>query len=388
MRILLVHNYYQQPGGEDQVFKAEGELLERHGHEVHSYTAHNDQVKHLSQLDLAQTTIWNRESYRALRTLIKQHRPDIVHVHNTLPLISPAVYYAAKARGATVVQTLHNFRLLCPKATFFRDGKVCEDCLGKGFPWPAIQHACYRNSRAASSAVAAMLAVHRFRHTYQDKVDAYIALTEFARQKFIKGGLPADKIHVKGNFVSPDPGMDEGGSGYALFVGRLSEEKGIGVLLEAWTRLGGKLPLKIVGGGPLAGRVMSASKDDPSIEYLGWQPHSRVLERMRDAKVLIFPSLWYEGVPITLLEAFAMGLPVIASDLGTMASAIEHHKTGLLYEAGNADKLARLVNWALSQPEKIEQMRREARAEFEAKYTAEKNYQQLIEVYGKAMLRS
>jgi hypothetical protein len=190
MKIVLAHNYYQQAGGEDQVFHAESQLLAAHGHSVQHYVLHNDQVTAQSGLALARKTLWNAEVYREVRTLLGKQRPQVLHVHNTLPLISPAIYHAAKAEGVAVVQTLHNYRLLCPAATFFRDGQVCEACLGKTIPWPAVQHACYRGSRAASGAVAGMLVAHRLRGTYRHAVDAYIALTEFARQKFVAGGLP------------------------------------------------------------------------------------------------------------------------------------------------------------------------------------------------------
>ncbi len=245
--MLLLHNRYQQPGGEDQVFAAEGNLLEAHGHQVLRYTRHNDQVTDQNPLALAGATVWNQAVYRELRTLIRRERPQVAHFHNTLPMISPAAYYAARAEGVPVVQTLHNYRLLCPNALFYRDGQVCEDCLGKAVPWPGVVHACYRESRASSGAVATMLTAHRAIGTWKKAVDMYVALTEFARQKFVQGGLPAEKIVVKPNFIEPDPGSGEGRGHYALFVGRLSQEKGVDTLLAAWEQLGEKVPLKIVG---------------------------------------------------------------------------------------------------------------------------------------------
>src|SRR5437773_765730 len=227
MKILVVHNYYKQAGGEDQCVAAEVEMLQAHGHEVTQYVLHNDAIDRMSRLEVATRTIWSRRAYREIRELIHSHRPEIAHFNNTFPLISPAAYYAARAEKVGVVQTLHNFRLLCPNALFFRAGRVCEDCLGKSIPWPGVVHKCYRGSRAASATTAAMLAVHRMLGTWREAVDTYIALTDFGRQKFIEGGLPPEKIAVKPNFVHPDPGPGAGTGGYAIFVGRLSEEKGL-----------------------------------------------------------------------------------------------------------------------------------------------------------------
>lgn len=386
MKIALVHNFYQQPGGEEQVFAAEGALLEAHGHEVARYTVHNDEVKALGKMALAKSAIWNTEHYRKTRAFFHQAKPDVVHVHNTLPLISPAVYYAAHAEGAAVVQTLHNFRYSCVNGLFFREGRVCEDCLGKTVPLPGVRHACYRQSRAASAAVASMLGYHKLRGTYQNEVDQYIALTEFSRAKFVEMGLPADKLSVKPNFVAPDAGPGSGQGGYALFAGRLSAEKGIATLLEAWQALGHRIPLKIVGDGPLGDSVRAASAI-PGIEWLGRKSREVVLELMGEAKMLVFPSGWYEGFPMTIVEALTMGTPIIASAVGNMASLIEHKRTGLHFEPGNASDLARQVLWALDSPRAWAQMRLEARLEFENKYTASVNHERLMDIYSRAVSR-
>lgn len=384
-RILLVHNYYQQPGGEDQIFSAESSMLEKHGDRVFRYTVHNDRIKGMNSLTLARSTLWNKTTARELRELIRKVRPDVVHFHNSFPIISPAAYYAVKAEGIPLVQTLHNYRLLCPNALFFRDGHVCEDCMGKFVPWPGILHACYRGSKAATGVTAGMLSAHRVLRTYSRMVDIYVALTDFARQKFIQGGLPAKKIAVKPNFVDPDPGIGDGQGGYALFVGRLSLEKGVNTLLAAWGKIGSKIPLKIVGDGPLATRVAEASRRIPGIEWLGHKPRQSVLDLMKGAAALIFPSILYEGFPVTIVEAYSVGLPVIASNLGGMSSIIEHNHTGLHFRHGNSEDLAVKVDWAFSHRAELECMRREARQIFDQKYTADQNYEKLIEIYELAM---
>ncbi len=378
MKLLLVHNSYQQPGGEDQVFSSECELLTSHGHEVARYTAHNDAVKQLNKLNLAFRTSWSRTTYREMRAVLQREGPQIVHVHNTLPLLSPAVYYAARDARVPVVQTLHNYRLLCPKAVLFREQRVCEDCLGRHVPWPGIIHACYRHSRGATSAVAVMLSVHRLLGTWTRRVSRYIALTEFMRHKFIESGFRRNQIVVKPNFVAPDPGMGNHGGDYALFVGRVSPEKGVRTLLRAWEHLGGRILLKIAGEGPLRYLAHGAP---PRIEWLGQLRHEDAIALMKQASVLVFPSECYEGFPMSIAEAFATGLPVVASHRGAMAEIVQDRCTGLLFSAGDAIDLAAKIEWALDHPRKLREMGRHARQEYEAKYTAEKNYQLLQQIY-------
>jgi glycosyltransferase involved in cell wall biosynthesis len=380
--VLSVHNYYQQPGGEDQVFTAEGALLESNGHRVVRYEEHNSRIADRSPALAAVDTVWSFQSGRSFTELVKQQNPEVVHFHNTFPLISPAAYYAVHREGTAVVQTLHNFRLLCPGATLFREGQPCEECIEKKSLRPAIVHACYRASRPATAAVATMLTVHRAIGTWRRKVDLYIALSEFARRKFIEGGLPASRIVVKPNFVSPDPGVGAGSGEYALFVGRLSAEKGIAVLASAWRELS-HIPLVVAGDGPLA-----AMEWPQGATWIGRQPREKVLSLMREASVLIVPSVWYETGPLTVLEAFACGLPVIASNLGSMAEMVTHQRTGLLFNPGDAADLARKVRWAFEHPDAVEGMRAAARREFEEKYTAETNYKMLIGIYEEAIERA
>jgi len=385
MRVLTVHNYYQQPGGEEQIFATEAALLESYGHEVLRYTLHNDNIMGANPLRLAKNTLWNGTVYRELRSLIAQKKPQIVHFHNTFPLISPAAYHAVQAEGVAVVQTLHNYRLLCPNALFFRNGRICEDCLGKPLPLPAIQHGCYRGNQGASATVATMLSLHSFLGTWQHKIDVFIAYSQFAVDKFIQGGLPAKKIMFKTNFLYPAPEPGEGKGGYALFVGRLSVEKGLGVMLDAWRQLGGKIPLKILGDGPMSGLVTEAMQTMPEIEWLGRRSLEEVYEVVGSAAFLVFPSEWYETFGRVAIEAFARGTPVVASNIGAISELIDHERTGLLFRPGDSTDLAAKINWLLTHPQELSQMRQEARAEFEAKYTADDNCKRLIEIYQTAI---
>lgn len=377
MNILLVHNYYQQAGGEDQVFAAEADLLAAKGHTVQRYTVHNDAIQTQNAFAVAATTFWNRSIYQELRSQIRQHQIHLAHFHNTFPLISPAAYHAAKAEGIAVIQTCHNYRLLCPNALFYRNGKVCEDCLGR-IPWAGVVHRCYRGSLGASAVTAANLTLHRAIGTPQ-QIDRYIALTEFSRQKFIQGGIPADKLVVKPNFVHPDPGYQDGAGGYAIFVGRLSQEKGIDLLLAAWEQVGDRIPLKIVGDGPLATEV--AATQAPGVEWLGRRSLEEVYPLLGQAAFLVFPSKWYEGFPRIIVESLAVGTPIVGADIGSIHDLIQPGYTGLRFRPGDVASLVEQIHQLLDWPDRLQAMRRAARREFETHYTADRNYQQLMEIY-------
>jgi glycosyltransferase involved in cell wall biosynthesis len=387
LNILVVHNFYQQPGGEDQVFRDEVELLRSRGNTVSEFNVHNDEVSKLGKLTLAHKTFWNSESYQRIREIVQRERIEIAHFHNTFPLISPAAYYGARDGGARVVQTLHNYRLQCPVATFFRDGHVCEECLGKAVPWPGVVHKCYRDSAAASAVTAGMLAYHRFKGTWHEAVDLYIALTDFAKRKFVQGGLPETKLCVKPNFVAPDPGERSGGGDYVVFVGRLSPEKGIDTLIDAWTQhLAGKVELKILGDGPLREKVDNDPAKSAGVVWLGRRAMFEVYDILGRAEALIFPSRWYEGLPRTIVESFACGTPVIASDLGSMKELVTPGINGQLFAAGDAAQLARHVQELLREKERLSDLRRGARAEFLRAYTADQNYPMLMEAYQRALM--
>jgi glycosyltransferase involved in cell wall biosynthesis len=373
-RVLVVHNLYQQKGGEDSVVESEVELLESNGHAVERFTRNNDEIHAMDRVSVAMQSCWSRESLRRFNDVVEGFRPEVVHVHNTFPLISPSIYWAAGRAGIPVVQTLHNFRLLCPQAMFLRDGKVCIDCLGH-VPWRSVVHACYRGSRLQSAVSAGAVTLHRMAGTYRTRISRFIALNEFCRRKFIEGGLPAERIVVKPNFVDfPVPG--EGLRSGFLFVGRLSVDKGIRILGPAARQTVGVV-IRVAGTGPEQALLEAV----PGIECLGSLPGDVVRNEMTRAMALLLPSIWYENFPRTLVEAFACGLPVIASRIGALADLVEDGVTGLLVESGSADDLAKKMHWAMGNPEKMAAMGRNARKLYEARFTADRNYEQLTAIY-------
>ncbi|HET6250569.1 MAG TPA: glycosyltransferase family 4 protein [Tepidisphaeraceae bacterium] len=385
MRILVAHNFYQQAGGEDEVFRAEVALLRRFGHDVCTFELHNDALAEMSKIGMLTTTLWSGSAHRDMRQKVRQTGAEVVHFHNTFPRISPAAYYAARMEGAAVVQTLHNFRLLCPGANLFRDGKACEECIGKRLPMAGITHKCYRQSTSASAGVAALIATHHAMGTWRNAVDLYLAPTEFARKKFLAGGLPVEKLFVKPNFVDPDPGIGLGDGGYAVYVARLSAEKGLETLLAGWEKLGGSVPLKIVGDGPLAHLVAQTQKTTPNIEWLGRRALAEVYDIIGRASMLIFPSRCYETFGRVAVEAYSKGTPVIASNHGAPGDIVREGKTGLLFEPGNGNALADAVRKLMADPALLAAMRRESRIEYERRYTGAANHAQLMTAYGRAI---
>jgi glycosyltransferase involved in cell wall biosynthesis len=392
--VLKVHNLYQQPGGEDESVRSECALLTRAGHTVIQYTRDNDEIatyNFIEKASLGPRTVWAWDSCDQIRALLRDEKPDVAHFDNTFPLISPAVYYACREAGVPVVQTLRNYRLLCPGATFQRKGRVCEDCLGRS-PWRGVLHGCYRDSRAATGAVALMLNVHRWLGTWNKTVDCYIALTEFSRAKFIEAGMPAKKIVVKPNFVyspsmtdySPSPiTSHESPDGPALFVGRLSLEKGVRTLLAAWQRLGNRIPLRVVGDGPLSTELEGYARQQElsGVFFDGRLSPEQTTAAMKRSRFLVLPSEWYETFGRVAVEAFACGVPVIASRLGAMEEIVADGRTGLHFTPSNAADLAAKVEWACTHPAEMSAMGRAARAEYEAKYTPERNYATLMGIY-------
>ena len=386
MRLLMLHNRYREPGGEDEVFAAERDLMRAGGHQVTEYQETNEAIGPEHRGRAAARAIWSEPARDKVRALLKGSRSQVAHFNNTFFRISPSAYYACREERVAVVQTLHNYRLLCPAATLYRQGAVCEACVGAPLQTPAIAMGCYRDSRLESALVAAVTATHRWLGTWRDAISVYVATTEFARRKFVEGGLPAEKIVVKPNFVHPDPGPRDGGGGYALFVGRLAPEKGLRTLMKAWSSLG-EIPLKLAGGGPLAGEVAAwaAERAGGKVEWLGRCERSEIFALMKGARFLVFPSEWYEGFPVTIAEAFACGLPVIVSRLGAMAEIVDDGRTGLHFTAGDSAGLAGTVARAWSQPELMRELGEAARREYETRYSAAQNADQLVKIYERAM---
>jgi len=385
MKIVQVHNFYKKPGGEDQVYKNETRLLKENGHDVIDYSVYNEEIEDLSKVSLIKELHWSDKHYRYFKSLFQKEKPDVIHVHNTFPLISPSIYYAANEEHIAVVQTLHNYRMLCPASTLYRDGQICEKCLGNNLPWHGIVHKCYRNSYLASSATASMLLFHKMKNTFREKINLFIAMTEFGKNKFIEGGLPSDKIVVKPHFLETDPGEGKGEGNYALYVGRLTEEKGILTLLKAWEDESVDLPLKIVGDGPLSTKVKKACDKNTLIQWLGQCERNIVLDMMGDASVLIVPSEWYETFGLIVIEAFSKGTPVIVSDVGAVGELVTEGYNGFKFRVGDNEDLAIKMNLIRENPIKLNEMRKHARNEYLSKYTADKNYTSLIEIYNKAL---
>lgn len=383
--VLLVHNRYRIRSGEDAVFDAEAALLEARGHPVTRLTVDNanlpDALGMRDQIRLASRTVWSTAAARAVRRAIRAARPDVVHVHNTFPQLSPSVYEACAAEGVPVFQTLHNYRFVCPAATLFRDGRPCEDCVGRAFAWPGVMHACYQGSHARSAVVASMLGLARARGAL-DHVAAFVALNHFGRRVFVRGGLPDERVVVKPNFVEDIASTQSttARSGF-LFVGRLAPEKGIGTMLQAWRSLPSTIPLRIMGDGPLRDAVQRAASTSRNVVYEGARDHHDVLAAMASARALVFPSEWYEGCPVTIIESFASRLPVVASRLGSLEEMVLDGHTGLLFERGAADDLAEKIRWLHEHGDEASKLGDAARDEYLREYTADRSYARLMAIY-------
>lgn len=391
MRILILHNRYQITSGEESVVQAEQTLLKSRGHTVKVLEVDNREIEGVfNKVKAAINVVYSLSSKGIVKNAILQFKPEIVHVHNFFPLLSPSVYFACNEAGIPVVQTLHNYRLLCASASLYRDGRVCEDCLGKPFGWSGVIHKCYRSSSIGSAAVAAMSSVHHWLGTWSERVEAYICLTEFAREKFIQGGLPANKLFVKPNFVYPHQVSKTTQASfndelYALYVGRLYEEKGIITLLAAWKQLNEKIKLKIVGDGPLFQQVREEIQHISGIELLGKQSSERVYQLMANSQFVVVPSEWYEPFGLVVIESFAVGTPVLASKIGALSEIVDRGQNGLQFRPGDVGDLVMKVQWALNHPNELIQMGQRAYEEFKVKYSDETNYSQLMSIYENAI---
>ena len=383
--ILQVHNRYQIPGGEDTVAENERRLLEAHGHRVVRYFRDNKEMKDFSllrKLLLPVTTVFNPRTYREVRRLIRTEHIDIVHVHNTLNLISPSVYYAALAEGVPVVQTVHNFRLLCPGATFYRDGHICEDCLHGGLGC-AVKHSCYRGSRLQTLACVISTKIHRMTGIY-GKLN-YICLTEFNREKLLNlKQVRPERVYVKPNFVENDPEPilpEERRRNQMVFAGRLEKLKGVDVLLKSWKLLGENAPqLILCGTGPLEDWCRDYIREHAvqNVQMRGFTPNAEVRRLMAQSRALILPTRWYEGFPVSIVEAFSVGTPVLCSDLGNAGSIVTEGVTGRKFQPDSPEDLARAVGTSGGMCESTY-------AQYLSGYTAERNYETLEAIYRQAL---
>ena len=405
MKIVQIHNYYQQAGGEDSVVASERNMLETAGHEVIPYYKNNNGIVGTWQMIVSSLkTLWNYKAYSEFRQLLKNDCPDIVHCHNIFPLISPAIYWACDKEGVPVVQTLHNYRLLCLNSQFFRynkqsEAEICEKCHKRSFKYPGIKYRCYRGSMAGSAVVASMLFLHRLLGTWKNKVSAYIALTEFQKQKMCEGGLPEERIFVKPNFVRSEGKKEQvecdiPKSPYVLFVGRLSPEKGCAVLLQAWkyfyesydiTQNVIRPQLLVAGDGPDKESLEQWSEEHQlnQVRFTGKLPRDQVQALIKGAEFLVLPSLWYEGFPMTIVEAFSCGTPVLVSDLGGMKTIITEGVNGRKFAVGDARELADRIN-TMFNSEELVAMRAIIRNEFESYYSESFNLSLLLDIYKKA----
>jgi len=377
--VLVIHNRYQQAGGEDAVVRAEVALLRQHGHRVTEFTRDNTAIDGFGAIRKAVTALgatWNQQAYKELRRLIRRERPAVAHCHNLVPLVSPAAYYACRDESVPVVQTVHNFRLICPAGTMFRDGQVCEDC-ASGLRH-GVAHRCYRNSRAQTAAAALMLLAHRTIGTSAHAVDAYSAPSEFCAEKLARQGIPRQKIMVRSNFLLNDPGARTSAEDFVLFVGRVCEEKGVRQLLKALRQLP-QIPLVIVGDGPL--RVEAQQTASPNVTFVGALPSAETIRWMKAARFLVFPSVVYETFGMAVLEAASCGIATLGSRLGAIPELVQEARTGLLFDPQNIDELAAKIEWAWSHPVSMNEMGASARRRYLQHFTADKAYDALVALY-------
>lgn len=384
LRILVAHNRYRRAGGEDAVFANEVTLLRSAGQVVETLEVANDGIAGaIGKVSTALGAVHNVRGRGLVVDAIRRFRPDVLHVHNFFPRISPSLFDACRQEGVPVVWTLHNYRVACANGLLYRDGKPCEDCLGKA-PVPALVHRCYRGSLAGSAAIAAMIGWHRWRGTWRTKVTRFIALSEFGRDIAIRAGLPADKVAIKPNFVSaPAPqGSVPAERKGALFVGRLSAEKGVRTMIAAWKELP-DIPLTVIGDGPE--REMLERLAPANVSFEGHRPRDVVSRAMAGSRALVLPSEWYENFPMALVEAMAVGTPVIASRIGTLKTLVKDGCNGLHFAPGDAADLARTVRSAFADPSLLETFGQAAREEWQARMSPEGNLEHLLAIYREAM---
>ena len=384
MRILYCHNYYRHRGGEDVSFELDVQRLRSVGHEVEVFTRDNHQLRG-GALGTAARSLFNRATASAVGERIDRFRPHVLHCNNLFPQITPSVCHAAAKADVPVVMALRNYRSFCANTFFFRDGKVCTKCLGLPAAVHGIRHRCYRDSVSASAVVAA-IQTHRRVARVDRWIDAYVTPSEFSRTLHVENGYPESKVFVRPNYIHPDLGAEPAGEAArrnvgAVFVGRLSKEKGVDTLIDAWQSHDLDLPLTIIGGGPEMDSVRAAAADDPRITLTGSLPTGEVLDHLASAECLIMPSRWFETFGRTIAEAFSRGTPAIVSDLGAMAELVDA-SCGWKFPAGDADALADRVRRLRDQndAERVS-MRSAARARYEARFSWDQSYRRLLRCY-------
>ncbi len=381
----MAHNRYKFAGGEDSVVAAEVEMLRSAGHEVELLEADNKIIEGtLAKIAAAGSLFHSPGSSQRMVELIRTFRPEIVHIHNWFPLLSPSIISAAYAAGVPVVQTLHNFRMFCANSGLYRDGRVCLDCAGKVLPLDGVVHGCYSGSRVGSALVTAAFSYHRLVGTWAG-ISTFIAVSDLQRELLIQGGMKPEQIVVKPNFVK-DPGKPgDGLGGYALFVGRVSAQKGIRTVLKAWEEHSPTMPLKIMGDGPLADEVRDRASRLAHVEYLGQRTATEVAAAMGAARFLIFASESYEPLASTILEAFSQGTPVLAASVESINHLVKDGVTGLQFAVGDAGDLAAKSNQLSLDAPGYRDMRRNCRSLYEERYTEPQNYRMLSDIYARAI---
>ncbi|HLD69860.1 MAG TPA: glycosyltransferase family 4 protein [Candidatus Omnitrophota bacterium] len=387
MNILIIHNSYQIPGGEDEVVRSEKGMLEQFGHKVVLYARSNDEIEKFSLPAKVQFVVrnsqWSGQIAQDIRSVIRKEKIQLVHIHNTFLVIGPAVYQACRDEGVPVVQTLHNYRFLCPNGLFYRDGHICNDCLKFGRQ-SAIVNRCWRNSFSASLMITKTVDTFHSKGILQDGVQHYIALSNFSRQLYIENGFSADKISVKPNFLSFDPGQEKEKGDFALFVGGFFAYKGVETLVRAWRDIGDEFSLKMIGDGPLFSKTQSMKSSN--VELFGRRSFQETLGYLRRARLLIVPSECYENFPRVIVEAFACGVPVIGSDAGVIPELVREGVTGLLFKAGDPHSLVQKAVQLVGNKALSAQMGQNVRREFELKYTEKRNYEELMAIYHKSIV--
>ena len=394
MNILIVHNYYKLPGGEDTVVQNEKEMLEKRGNKVVLYTRHNNEIDSMNRMQkllIPVNTIFSVQTYKEIKKLIKDNGINVVHVHNTLNMISPSVYYAAVSLGVPVVQTIHNFRMVCPGATLYRDGHICEDCVGNGLLC-SVKHACYRNSKIQTLASAITQMIHRATGIYR-KIN-YICLTGFNKEKLLSlKNIRKDRIFIKPNFANGSVKEIKASEKkkYYLFAGRLEKIKGIDVLLKAWKLLGEDAPeLIICGSGELDKNCQSFVKNNSvkNVTFKGQTPHDELMKLMGEARALVFPSQWYEGFPMTITESYSLGTPVIAGDIGNPANLVFDGETGFKFKYDSADALAETIKKMNDLADnEYDRLCNNAYVRYNSSYTEEENYKRLMSIYKRISIK-